>query len=100
MKIYETRTPEPKPYRALVKRTCDLCRKESRGGETEWDCATYEINETEITIKIAQKDGASYPEGGSGTKYDIDICPDCFNNKLIPWLISQGANIKQEDWDW
>ena len=99
MKIYKTKIERHK-YQALIKRTCDLCGQESEQlNEENWDARGYDINETRITVKITQKEGSAYPEGGSGTKYDIDLCPDCFKDRLIPWLISQGAKIKQEEWD-
>lgn len=99
MKRYGKKT-ETHTYDILLNRTCDLCGKVSKGGETEWIAATYDSNETEITVKVKQREGANYPEGGSGTEYDIDICPTCFKGKLIPWFISQGANVRQEDWSW
>lgn len=87
-------------YESLVCRCrkCDLCGKESKG--EDWDTAYYEINETDIHIKIKQKEGDNYPDGGSGTEYVVDLCPDCFKNRLIPWLKSEGANIEPVDWDW
>ncbi len=29
------------------------------------------------------KKGYQYPEGGSGIEVNIDICPECFENKII-----------------
>lgn len=101
MKHYVMKLPEPKPYKSLDKRTCDLCGKESDSERYDnWNGGSYDVDETEISIKIKQKEGSSYPEGGSGQEYDIDLCPDCFKKKLIPWLLSQGAKIKPEEWDW
>ena len=98
MKIYMDKT-ETHTYKVLASRVCDMCGKKGKGDE-DWNGATYDVNETEITIKVQQKEGFSCPDGGHGKNYDIDICPTCFKGKLVPWLISQGANIKQEDWDW
>ena len=78
--------------------TCDLCGVVAKHGN--WESSVYEIAETEIEIEIRYKDGDEYPSGGSGTKYNVDICPDCFKTKLIPWLESQGATCKSEEWDW
>jgi len=98
MKIYDEK--EVKYTKKYVKtRKCDLCGIEV-GGE-EWEARScYEINETEICIEIRQKEGESYPEGGSGTKYEIDMCPKCFKGRFIPWLKSQNATIQEEEWDW
>ena len=98
MKIYKERIiPE---HRDLIveKRTCDLCGKD---GANAWNAGSYDIGETEITVKIHQKEGEDYGEyGGSGTEYDIDLCPECFKNELVPWLKSQGADIQEKEWDY
>jgi len=102
MKVYETKIVPPKPQtteKVLARTKCDLCGKESKGWNA-WSGSTFEVDETEITINIKQKEGMSFPEGGSGTEMEIDICPDCFKNKLVPWLISQGANIEENEWEW
>lgn len=79
-----------------------MCGVESKG--EEWPGkGIYDTNETVVAVEIRQKEGVTYPALGpaaEGTKYEIDICPVCFKEKLIPWLISQGANIKQENWDY
>ena len=80
------------------KTTCDLCGKEALHGY--WESSSYEVNETEIEVTVRQKDGERYPDNGQGTKYEVDMCPDCFKNKLIPWLESQGCAAKREEWDW
>jgi hypothetical protein len=83
----------------LAERKCDLCGKIAMR-EKDWGGSCYDVNETEITVTVNQKKGSEYPEGGSGTAYEVDLCPDCFKDKLIPWLNSQGANLKEKDWDW
>ena len=40
----------------------------------------------EIKVIIRHREGLNYPEGGSGIEINIDLCPDCVKNKLIPWL--------------
>jgi len=99
MKVYDEKIIPKHKCKYLKLRKCDLCGTESKN--EEWgDGGSYDVNETEITVEIRQKEGHSYPEGGSGTKYEIDLCPNCFKNKLIPWLRSQNANIEKEEWDW
>ncbi len=99
MKNYETKELPAKTIRSLKNRTCDLCGTTSTRQE-HWGRTSYEVNETEVSITVAHKTGISYPEGGSGQLLDVDICPSCFQSKLIPWLKSQGAKIEAEDWDW
>lgn len=94
MKTYEKRT---KTYEEtiLVERKCDLCG--SLAKTSDWGASCYEVNETEISVSIKQKEGQQYPECGSGTEYEVDMCPDCFKNKLVPWLRSQGVNAFTKD---
>jgi len=49
---------------------------------------------------MKQKEGSNYPEGGTGTEYEIDLCPKCFKERLVPWLKSEGAAIEEKEWDW
>jgi len=93
-KVTETVTRE-----LLDKVTCDLCGKEGKRKDN-WDSSEWNVNETEIEVKIRRREGNNYPECGSGTKIVVDMCPECFINRLVPWLNSQGAGIKTEEWDW
>jgi hypothetical protein len=75
-----------------ISTVCDLCGDES---ETAW-APRYSAFEATVSLR----DGNSYPEGGSGTKIEYDLCPTCFREKLIPWLESQGAKTVVTEWDW
>lgn len=70
-------------------KTCDLCGEKIMEG-------TFEINEVEIVRRV----GCRYPEGGSATKTEFDVCGDCFEKKVVPWLISQGGEpyVTESDW--
>jgi len=98
MKLYKKEDVPASTREILIKRKCDLCGMESKS--SDWDGGTYEVKETEIKITIKQREGSSYPEGGLGTKYEIDLCPECFKKRMVPWLISEGATIKNQNWDW
>lgn len=101
MKVFEKYTEPAKERTRLASRTCDLCGTQAKNELTrEWETSCYEIAETEIKVEIRQKEGSNYPEGGWGTEYEIDLCPVCFKEKLIPWLLSQGAKIEKKEWDW
>lgn len=69
--------------------TCDIC------GE-RINKVAYEISE----IEVRHKTGTSYPEGGNGEEVEFDICGKCFDEKLVPWLKTQGAEPRKTDWDW
>jgi len=83
--------------------SCDICGKVADGNEWEgtsvWD---YTMDETEVRVRVTvrQKEGTIFPEGGDGTAYEIDICPDCFKTVLVPFLRSKGAVIEETKWEW
>ncbi len=70
--------------------TCDLCK--NRIGRD------FGYEETDITIKQEIRSGT--PDGGESVTTEIDMCNSCFENKLIPWLASQGAmpRITRSEW--
>jgi len=52
-----------------------------------WSTLDLSTNETTVMMRT----GSDWPGGGSGEKVEIDICPDCFVGKLIPWVKEQGG---------
>jgi hypothetical protein len=77
---------------------CDICGRAapSRGVRGEWGEDSYAVAEVEVSMAM----GSSYPEGGSSTVTEFDICPECFSSKVIPWLREQGASPRVEERDW
>lgn len=74
--------------------TCDICRKEYR--YDNWERGDWSALETEVCLTT----GNRYPEGGSGEYIEFDICPDCFQNKLIPLLREKfDAHPRITEWD-
>ena len=74
----------------LDKTTCDIC-----GLVIE----TEQFSEEKVTVQY--KTGNSYyPEGGSGEVEGVDMCPNCWKEKLVPWLRAQGCDIHTVEWDW
>ncbi len=99
MKIFENKIIPQSTIKQCVLKKCDLCGTESKRGSS-WNGGYYEIAETRIYTEVFCSVGDSYSDGGgNGTKHEVDICPKCFKDKLIPWLKSQGANINEEEWD-
>ena len=82
--------PVPATTREIVGQvTCDLCKAEIKDER-------FEVSE----VTVSFRKGSSFPEGGFGTKLDVDMCGTCFEEKLVPWLQSQGAEPVESDWDW
>jgi len=98
MRHYTEKLQPEKLVKTLTKTTCDICGRDAHQGY--WESSSYEINETEIEVTVRHKDGNIYPEDGWGTKYEVDICPECFKTKLIPFLKSIGCTTERVDWDY
>jgi len=69
--------------------TCDIC-----GALVEEK--QYDVNE----IEVRHKSGYSCPGGASLEETSVDLCGKCFDEKLVPWLRSQGAEPRTEKWEW
>jgi len=78
--------------------TCDLCGVASKNHQ-DWRTSWSDAAETEVRVTVRLNNGSRYPDNGSGTECEVDICPKCFQEKLIPWLKSQGADVREEEWD-
>lgn len=78
--------------RTVVKKThdktfCDKCN-------AEINIDQYDAFECDITLKT----GSQYPEGGSGDRAEIDLCPHC-SESLFKSLEADGYRINIEEWD-
>lgn len=69
--------------------TCDFCSKKI-------EYLAYKTDE----VTIRHKEGDSYPEIGGGAARFVDMCGKCFNEKLVPWIQSQGVEVQKEDWEY
>lgn len=78
-----------------IGRVCDFPGCKTHTNEE----GSYEVNLTDIRVVVKQREGEQYPSGGMGRGIEIDICPECFKGKLVPWLRSQGVVVDQKEWD-
>ena len=82
-------------YTRCVAVVCDMCGRENPG--SDWSTEDRSVRETEIRYKT----GADlYPESGSGEELRVDLCPECFEQKLIPWLRQQGVAVVPRKWEY
>lgn len=66
---------------------------------TVLDRVTYDICGAEIpeqltsaeTVVVKCRTETSYYGSGDGSEIGVDLCPQCFREKLLPWLREQGA---------
>lgn len=99
MKKYKTVEVPASTRQELLHRECDFCGKTSNSDD--WDTGYYTTNETEIGIKIKHSEGNNWPSGGCGEEFKCDMCPDCFRNKLVPYLKMIAKNpVDYNDWSW
>ena len=69
---------------------CDICKSEIE--KNYYGNVSY--------VEISYTSGISYPEGGRKEKKYYDMCPQCFESQLVPFLSSLGMNSYDEDYDW
>jgi len=74
----------------IVSITCDICKETYRG--QDWNAGSFDVLDTEVSFEF----GTHYPEGRSTRKISVDICPRCFEEKLIPLLKELGAEPVEE----
>lgn len=89
MKHYKEIERPAKVEKVHTSTTCDICHKRLK-------LFSYEFEEVEVSCKV----GSRYPEGGSGTLTEVDLCSDCFEERLLPWLATQGVKPTVSDWDY
>jgi uncharacterized protein (DUF983 family) len=92
MDIYkEIIIPERKEMNK-IKTVCDICGNDL----SEFENGNYKVNR----VKIIHEKGNVWPEGSSIYKFEPDICPKCFEDKLVPMLKTVGIEIDyKEDWN-
>lgn len=74
-------------------KTCDLCQE--RLGMPKYSGDQLD------SVSIQAEKWTGYAECGDYQKTAFDMCMKCFEEKLIPWLASQGATsprIETSDW--
>lgn len=106
------RRHEPKIYPAkvcneLAEVACDLCgAKSGMGGMAgeSWERSCYDMDEThverEVRTRAKREVGSSCPDGSSTETTFVDICPKCFDEKLLPWLKGLGVEPQKETLKW
>jgi hypothetical protein len=78
------------------KKICDICKKESSYHSRNWGNDSFNVKEVEIKMN----EGHAYPDGSFGEYIIYDICPDCFKNKIIPFMDSLGAKPRIEEYSY
>lgn len=61
---------------------------------------SYDVEETEVKISMHRKSGKSYPEGGYSQEIEINICPTCFDEIVLPFFKTKGVDPKIIEWEY
>lgn len=93
--IQEKRVVPASEQTVTVAIICELCRSVGRQGRC-WEGGLYGVNEVEVKLTT----GESYPEHSSLELHTIDICPECFVTKLVPWIEAQGGKVRKQEVDY
>lgn len=91
-KHFEIRKVESE-RRVLAGVTCDICGRKATSDD--WSEESYGVDE----IRIERRHGQQFPEGDFTVLSSFDLCPDCWENKLLPWMQEQGATPSDVDYD-
>lgn len=81
-----------KQHRCVSAIVCDLCGDRTKGAD--WGEAQFFGHEV---VRVDYTSGRSLPEGLMATRVRFDLCPDCFEGKLVPFLKSLGAEPSEVD---
>ena len=95
MKVREQYTDsKPRVYERVTETVCDLCGARNTGDD--WNPRPYDTADTTVQWEY----GTCFPDGGDKTVVSFDLCPECFDRRLIPWLREQGAEPRVVETDW
>ncbi len=89
MRNFKTRIIPESKRDELDKLICDICKKEAKYPNHDW--AEQNLGHKTLKTEISLEDSNYFPDGGFGEVIKFDICPECFKNKLIPFIESFGA---------
>jgi hypothetical protein len=89
--IAEQRVTEQPERMQAVAIICDLCKTRYEGA-TRSNWATGQCD-SECTDVSYASDTVFPGGGGTEVMINVDICPTCFMDKLLPWLQSQGVEV-------
>jgi hypothetical protein len=85
----------PATTKTVVDRiTCDLCGRGLDDHYRDKRLSSYYSDD----VEIRRRQGTNYPDGGSGTESTVDMCGECWKTKFVPWLKTQGAAPRMNEW--
>lgn len=99
MKHYKTEKVPATTREVLDHTTCDICARTTREGDLpfgqDWAPAEFDVD----AVTVERHFGTNYPSGPNLKVTTFDICGNCFEEKLLPWLKEQGATPRTYEVD-
>lgn len=97
-RIETTTETQERKYVAEVR--CDICC--ALGGASVYDLATDWDDDLSSTDESAiwSRRGYTDPDGGESTTTTADICNDCFEEHVVPFLESLGVKMRVKEIEW
>ena len=98
MKITKKHEVPARVEDVVVGLECDMCGKVVQ--RDRWGYETSEIDEVLVKITMRRKTGESWPDGGFQKEQEIDICPQCWDETIAPFLKSKGVDPEIVESEW
>ena len=95
-----TRTIPQREDKYVESVICDLCGKVVKHPHRHGDCTDWNNNFDVDATCVRHTTGYIYPECANLDHVDYHICPECFKNKLEPWLQLNGAQPTESSTEW
>ena len=100
-------TTEQVTRERVVEIACDICGRTLTGKYAQrhppnWHGASDSISDNlaEVTVQARRGFESQYDVGGDVVITRFDICPDCFEGRVVPALRAMGAEPSVEEVDW
>lgn len=84
----------------ITKFICDFCGNNTSASYPFGENANWLDHEFEIdTITIKRTTGSHYPGGVNHTIDKVDMCNKCWEEKFLPWMEENKAELRKEEID-
>lgn len=100
MKNMKTREVPPVPAKTeefVESYSCDFRCGRTTKNLDNWTTERFARSK----VRVEFDSGDSFPEGGSGVVKGYDVCPECFEQVVLPWIKNlTGSAPFEREWCW
>lgn len=92
----------PKETTVTTKVECDLCHKPAPrpennpgpyGGQGPWAAGSYDLE----AIRVSRVTGTAFPEITTTVTETFDVCPACWDDKVVPFFADHKSKPTVEE---